>query len=112
MAQLRMVYKYNGYPMSKAADVVKDNITGDEDWQENLIDNLSRFGVDATAVRCGEPFAQVPPEEFVAVCVPVTVDYTPSANGPTPRQLRDYCEEAIDWESGFFCDHCYWEECE
>ena len=112
MAKMRIVFSYHGYPMSRAKEVVSDNITGDEEWQDYLSGVLENYGVAASSASVGKPF-KPSQKDFVAVRVPVTVEYT-DAGGDKPLDLRmfQFCENAADYEEGFYCDSCYWEEVE
>lgn len=106
MAKVRLVFSYHGYPMRKADEVVRDNITGDDDWQENLLYYLNEYGLDASAAEIGEPFPADADEDFVAVRLPVTVTHS----GNPKFVLGKYCEDAVDFHTGFYCDSCYWED--
>lgn len=110
MAKMRIVFSYHGYPMSRASEVLDENITGNEDWQEYLSGILEDYGVTVHSAEVGKPF---PPEEqdFVAVRVPVNVEYS-DAGGDLSLEDRmfRFCENAVDYEEGFYCDSCYWEE--
>jgi hypothetical protein len=108
MAKVRIVFSYHGYPMRKADEVVRDNITGDDEWQEHLIGRLEDYGIDATAVEVGKPFPADKKGDWVAVRVPVTVTHTSKRK----HRLSEYCNNASDYEEGFYCDSCYWEEVE
>jgi len=108
MAKVRLVFSYHGYPMRKADEVVRANITGDDDWQENLLYYVNEYGLDASSAEIGKPFPADADEGFVAVRVPVTVTHS----GNAKFTLGKYCEDAVDYETGFYCDSCYWEEVE
>ena len=108
MAQVRLVFSYHGYPMRKADEVVRENITGDEDWQENLISTLQDYGMEPTAVELGTPYPADESGDWVAVRVPITVTHADE----TSYRLSSFCEDAADDFMGFFCDSCYWEEVE
>lgn len=109
MARMKIVFSYHGYPMRRAGEVIADNITGDEDWQEYLAGILERYGVAATDITVLEPFAD-DGREFVAVRVPVGVTYTDSGDTPLESRMARFCENAVDYEEGFYCDSCYWED--
>lgn len=106
MTKIRLVFSYHGYPMHKAEEVVRDNITGDEDWQENLIGTLQDYGMEPTAVELGTPFPADESGDWVAVRVPITVTHADKKK----YMLQSYCEDAADDAIGFYCDSCYSEE--
>ena len=108
MAKVRIVFSYHGYPMRRADEVVRDNITGDEDWKEYLSSQLKAYGLNATSIEIGTPFAADDSGDRTAVRVPVIVTHARSAK----HRLGKYCENATDYEEGFYCDSCYWEEVE
>lgn len=110
MAKMEIVFSYHGYPMSRADEVVRENISGDEDWQDYMSGVLERYGVATSSIAVGSPF---PPRQndFVAVRVPVTVEYTDAGGGESlDRRMLQFCENAVDYEEGFYCDSCYWDE--
>ncbi len=124
MAKMQIVFSYHGYPMTRAAEVVLENITGNEDWKEYLAGVLQGHGVTAGEIAVGTPF---PPDDadFVAVRVPVVVSYTGKQDAEEGRDVREYCKgkplasrmasfcaNAADFEEGFYCDSGYWEEVE
>jgi hypothetical protein len=92
--------------MRRAEEVVRDNITGDEDWQENLIGTLQDYGMEPTAVELGTPFPADDSGDWVAVRVPVTVTHADKEK----YRLQSYCDDATDDAIGFYCDSCYSEE--
>jgi hypothetical protein len=106
MAKVRIVYTYDGYPMRRADNVVRENITGDEEWQEYLFGQLEDYGIEATAAEVGSPYPADKSGDWVAVRVPITVTY----KGKRKHRLSEYCNNAADYEEGFYCDSCYWEE--
>jgi hypothetical protein len=106
MAKVRLVFSYHGYPMRKADEVVRDNITDDEDWQENLISTLQDYGMEPTAIELGLPYPADDSGDWVAVRVPITVTHAAKQK----YRLRSFCEDATDDAMGFYCDSCYWEE--
>jgi hypothetical protein len=105
MAQVRLVFSYHGYPMRRADEVVRDNITGDDEWQENLISTLQEYGMKPTAVELGTPFPAEESGDWVAVRVPITVTHASKHGG----RLESFCANVVDDYMGFYCDSCYWE---
>lgn len=110
MAKMRIVFSYHGYPMSRAKEVVEDNITGNDEWQDYLSGILEQYGVTVKSAEVGKPF-KPSQKDFVAVRVPVSVEYADAGGDkPLDRRMFRFCENAVDYEEGFYCDSCYWEE--
>lgn len=110
MSKMRIVFSYHGYPMTRASKVVEENITGNDEWQDYLAGILEDYGVTMQSAEVGVPFS--PKEkDFVAVRIPVNVEYE-DAGGERPLKNRmfRFCENAVDYEEGFYCDSCWWEE--
>lgn len=106
MAKVRLVFSYHGYPMRRADEVVRDNITGDEEWQDSLAGTLHAYGMEPNTVELGTPFPADESGDWVAVRVPITVTY----DGKQRGRLDSFCANVVDDYQGFYCDSCYWED--
>lgn len=109
MTTATIIYQYNGYPQTRGTHVVRENITGNEAWEEYILSQIEDYGVHATQAIVGEPYQPATDDGFVCVRVPITFSCAGKV-GEVRKALDKYCENAQDWEEGFYCNRCWVEE--
>lgn len=107
MATDTIIYQYNGYALSAAWRVIKENIVTDPDepdsWKKYLCDLLDGE-VKVTVLGIGKPTKPRTSKGFTCLWIPVHVTY--EGGEDERRRLRRYTQDCLDDESGFYCDAC------
>lgn len=107
--QAKLIFQYNGYPQSQEAVVVRENITGDEYWEEDFVGRLQRAGVAATKAEIDCPYSPTCDDHFVCLRVPVLVHFDGDEEDVS-RKLCKWCETYADDAATFYSDSCWLED--
>jgi hypothetical protein len=104
--EMLMVLQYNGYPQRREKQVVKDNITGDEDWEENLLAWLEDDGVKCRKATIKSAEQPTTDDGFVCLRVTLALDCEGDEQ-QAGRIASEYCSREVDSEKTFYCDSCW-----
>lgn len=103
-----MVFQFNGYPERVAAKVVRENITDDDYWEEDLLGRLNEEGVAATKAEVGTPYGPAG-GDFVCLYVPIKVEFDGDEE-QAAAALNKWLATYIDDAPTFYADSCWLEE--
>lgn len=103
---LDLLLQYNGYPESRAAKVIEENITGDEDWNEDLLARLKEEGISCQKATLKSAYQPTTDDGFVCLRVPIHLECEGDENEAF-QALNKFCEREVDSSPTFYCDSCW-----